>query len=139
MAQIGISWGFSASVVGGPQLAVSQPALSVDAYDVIKASVPAAKTGFAIDLQPATAAGEVRFLAVTSDNYTDPAHPSSTITYKVDLSPNAITLDGPLLLVGAGAVSVLNGAAAPPQKLHVDNNLSIAITLQILVGRMLPP
>lgn len=123
---IKVNWSFNATVQGGPKLSiVDKPALTVGAYDLVTATIDAGAAGVNVDLQPSNTAGDVVLLVITSDTY------DSTITYSA--GGGAITLDGPHLLVGAGAVGLLG--ATPPVALSFDNPLADPIAVQVLVGR----
>ncbi len=124
---INVNWKFQAAVQGGPTLAMDQPPISVAAYDVIQATIPATTSSFIVHVQPAGTAGDVIFFALSSSKY-DPG-----LTYKVNAVATSHTFDGPLLLIGSGAMSLLD--AMPPQMLTLDNSLASPVDIQILVGR----
>jgi hypothetical protein len=128
---VNLTWQFQAAVPGGPSLTINQPSLQLGAYDVVSVTVPASTSGFVVPVQPSTTAGDVILLVVVSSKY------DAGITYTVDALGVSQTLDGPHMLVGSGAVSLLN-SAAPPQKLIVANTLTSDITLQVLAGRKVP-
>jgi hypothetical protein len=117
-------------VSGGPQQFVSQ-ALAVDAYDKLQVLIAAANGGpavRAVEVQPG-GAGQVRLLMVTASSYDPP------LSYKVD-GGAAIDLDGPLLLVGAGAVGAFS---ATQSSFEFTNAESSPYTVDILVGRDATP
>jgi hypothetical protein len=128
---VNITWQFQVAVPGGPALTINQPNIQLGAYDVVSVNVPAATSGFVVPVQPSTTAGDVILLVVSSSQY-DPG-----ISYTVDALGVSHSLDGPHMLLGSGAVSLLNGAA-PPQKLTFNNTLTSDITLQVLAGRKVP-
>jgi hypothetical protein len=123
---IDISWGFNAAVAGGPQISlVNAPKITVDAYDLVTATLAGAATNVALNIQPTTGAGDVVLFALSADVY------DKSVTY--DPGGGAQALDGPVLLVGAGAVGLLG--ATPPKTLTFDNGLATAVRVQVLVGR----
>jgi hypothetical protein len=126
-----VTWQFQAVVPGGPSLTLNQPSLDVSGYDVVSVEVPGATNNFAIAVQPSAGAGTVILMIVSSSQY-DPG-----ISYTVDAVGVSHVLDGPHVLVGSGAVSLLN-SGAPPQKLIFNNTLANAITVQVLAGRKIP-
>jgi hypothetical protein len=77
-----ISWKLNVSIPSGPSLALSS-AISVDAYDRIAVTVPAAAAPVEVevDVQPG-AVGRVLFLVVRSDVYGD------NLKYKVHATGN---------------------------------------------------
>lgn len=118
-------------VTGGPKKTVAQT-ISVEAYDKIGITVDAATPGGpstkTVEVQPG-GAGQVQFLLITASSYTTP------LTYTID-GGTSITLDAPLLLAGAGAVSAL---AATQQTFVFSNSDSAANAVEILVGRDATP
>jgi hypothetical protein len=128
---VNLTWQFQAAVPGGPSLTINQPNLQLGAYDVVSVTVPASTSGFVVPVQPSATPGDVILLVVVSSKY------DAGITYTVDSVGVTHTLDGPQMLLGSGAVSLLN-SAAPPQKLTFANTLTSDITLQVLAGRKVP-
>lgn len=128
---VNINWQFQTTIPGGPAFILNQPALQVDAYDVVTAKITATATNIAVPIQPSSGAGNVLFLIVSAGQY------DAKLTYTVDKIKNTLTLDGPHMLVGSGAVSLLN-SNAPPQTLTFSNGTATDINVQIVVGRKLP-
>ncbi len=128
---VNINWQFQTMIAGGPAFIVNQPAIQVDAYDVVTVTVPATTNNVAVPIQPSSTVGDVVFLVITSSQY-DPG-----ITYTVDGLAVVHALDGPHTLVGSGAVGFLN-SAAPPQKLTFNNTLAKGVNVQVVVGRKVP-
>jgi len=124
---VNINWQFQAAIPGGPAFTLNLPNVSVDGYDVVAVTIPAGKT-LAVPIQPSSPSGDVVFLVVSSSQY-DPG-----LTYTVDAVGVAHAVDGPHLLVGSGAVGLVNGAASP-QTLTFDNTLANDIDVQVVVGR----
>jgi len=128
-----IQWKLNVQVAGGPGISASR-SLEVEAYDLISVNVLAITsppdTDKAVDVQPGEA-GQVKFLAITSDRY------GEGLTYKVNDAGNpSIALDQPQVLVGEGAVGLLDPA---PTKLFFSTTLSQDASVQILVGRDATP
>jgi hypothetical protein len=126
---VSINWQFQATIPGGPAMSISQPAVSVDAYDVVTAAIAAGATSD-LAIQPTSTAGKVVLLILSSSQY------DTTISYTVDALTDKHVLDGPLTLVGAGAIGLLNSAASP-QHLIFTNGFSKVINVQVVVGRKL--
>ncbi len=115
-----INWTLNVQVVGGPQVSASD-AITVGAYDKIEAVVPS-NGGTTVNVQPGDGA---QFLLITASSY-------EHLTYQVDVSVTPITLDGPHLLIGAGAVSLLG---ATQNQFTFSNSDGGDITVSVLVGR----
>ncbi|MGB7539950.1 MAG: hypothetical protein WBM17_15525 [Anaerolineales bacterium] len=117
-----IVWSFKAQVSGGPTLSVTDT-IEMDAYDKIDATIPKNSVATAVEVQPGDGA---KFLLILAASYED-------LTYKVDDRVGAITLDGPHILIGEGAVSLLhdtqNTLTFTNANATTDNKVSI------LVGR----
>ena len=126
-----ITWQFQATIPGGPALTLKTPDIPFAGYDVVALTIPANTNNVAVDIQPSAGAGEVVFLVVSSSQY------DAKVTYTVDGIATSHALDGPHVLLGSGAVSLLNDAAAP-QKLTFDNTLTKDINVQVVVGRKVP-
>jgi hypothetical protein len=114
-----IGWTLSAQVAGGPKEVISG-VLEVGAYDRVQAVVPAGGTT-TVDVQPGDGA---QFLLVAANRYTD-------LAYTVD-GGSAVALDGPHILVGAGAVGLLG---ATQNQFEFDNGGAEDVTVRVLVGR----
>jgi hypothetical protein len=132
---IDVNWKFQAAVQGGPNLAADQPAIKVDAYDVVQVNIlapvsPATAVKSTVFIQPVETGPEVIFFALTSSKY------DGKLTYTVNPPAASRPLDGPLLLIGSGAVGLLD--ANPPKKLEINNGTGSAVDIQILVGRKNP-
>jgi hypothetical protein len=125
-----IDWSFNVVVAGGPKFSASR-SVQVDAYDKVDATVPKKEGTTAgtatVNVQP-SGEGKVQFLLITASVYDD------KLTYKVDGGATDIKLDEPQVLVGDGAVRLLN--ATQKQfvfKNEIDPPADAAI--QILAGR----
>ena len=119
-----ISWSFLVRVGGGPQVTASD-AMDVDGYDKFKITVPDTETQ-QVDLVP-TGSEPVRLLVI------NPATPAETLTYRV--GSNDVPLDAPHVLLGAGAVGLLEGATS----LSFTNGTGAEAEIEILVGRDATP
>lgn len=128
---VSVNWQFQAAVPSGPSVVINQPHIQVSGYDVVSVTVPAAASNLAVPVQPSTTAGDVILMIISSNRY-DPG-----ITYTVDGVGVPHALDAPHLLMGSGAVSLLN-AGAPPQNLNFSNTLTSDVSVQILAGRKIP-
>ena len=126
-----INWQFQGAIPGGPAFTINQPTIAVDAYDVAAVTIPATASNVEVPIQPSSGAGDVVFLVVSSSQY-DPG-----LSYTVDALGVSHALDGPHILIGSGAVGLLN-SAAPPQKLTFNSTLSKDANVQVVVGRKIP-
>jgi hypothetical protein len=117
-------------VPNGPALGFKQ-ILDVDAYDKIDVSIPAnpATTDKKVELVGGT--GDVQFIAITSDFF------GSDLTYKINSSTTARTLDQPHLFMGKGAVSLFD--AAPATLFFSNAATGQDAKVQILIGRDATP
>lgn len=118
-----ISWNYVAQALNGPSLS-GQGEVVVDAYDKIAVTIPAGVTQ-EIDLVPN---GTVSLLVI------NPAVPDIDLSY--DVGGNAVALDGPHVLIGTGAVSLLLAAR---RNLSFTNNTAADATIEILLGRDATP
>jgi hypothetical protein len=105
--------------------------IPVAAYDVVVLTIPASTNNVAVPIQPSSTPGDVVFLVVSSSQY------DAGVNYTVDAVAATHVLDAPHILVGSGAVSLLN-SASPPQKLTFNNTLTKDINVQVVVGRKVP-
>ena len=101
------------------------------AYDVASATIAAGASNIDVMVQPSSTAGDVLLVVVSSDTY-DPG-----LTYKIDGSAAAHALDAPHVMLGAGAVGLMNGGA-PPQKLTFSSTLAKDANIQVVAGRKNP-
>lgn len=120
-----INWSFTVGAVGGPRIAGSA-GLQVGAYDKLSITLAAGAEDVDVQLQPATAAGKVDVLVVAATTYDE------GLTFSADGGTTAFALAGPLVLIGAGAVELLDAA---PRTLRLGNATTEDITLDILIGR----
>jgi hypothetical protein len=121
-----ISWSMTAQVPGGPKLSLSKT-FEVGAYDVVE-EVLSDTTPKTLDVQPSSSSDLVKFLIVSSTQY------SENITYSVNSDSTSIKLDAPQVFLGEGAVSLL-ASSPPPQTITFTNNSGEEVRISILVGR----
>ncbi len=114
------------SVPAGPTVAISQK-LTVDAYDKFDVTVPDATTALTVKLVP-SGAGTVSFVLVSpaADQLSD------NLTYKVNAGTATHALNGPHLLIGAGAAALLD---SDPTSLTFANSSGKNAEITILIGR----
>jgi hypothetical protein len=117
-----INWNFVAQVLNGPSVS-GAGTLDIEAYDKIAVTIAAGATQ-QVNLTPS---GTVSLIII------NPTVPDVDLSYKV--GANAVVLDGPLVLIGTGAVSLLGGAA----DLSFTNNTAADATIDILLGRDATP
>lgn len=117
-----INYQLAVQVTGGPKLSVAKT-LAVEAYDVISVEIPAAGSAD-VEIEPAAAAGRVKLLLLMADTYED-------LTY--DVGGTDHPLDGPALLVGDGAVALLD--ATPGTVTFKNAHATEARPIQVFVGR----
>jgi len=116
-------WSVMVRAVGGPQVAVSA-SLQVEAYDKLAVTIADGATT-QVDLAPS--GGEVALVLISASS------PSPDLTYEV--AGNTVALNGPLALIGSGAVGLLGGATS----LSFTNGTGADADIQILVGRDATP
>lgn len=118
-------------VPNGPKISINQT-LTLDAYDKVDIVIAAGAAGKVVELLPSTASGRVLFLMVVSTWY------GEKLSYKVNTpTGTSFTLDQPHLLMGKGALAMLDIAA--PEELLFDNTDTKDATVQILIGRDATP
>jgi hypothetical protein len=120
-----INWSVTFDAVLGPRVAGSGTQV-LDAYDKLSVELAAGAANVDVDTQPSATAGEVKLMVVTAGRY------DVGVTISADSGTTTALLDGPLVLIGAGAVSLL---ADPPQTLQFDNPHTDPVEVDILVGR----
>ncbi|MGY1829086.1 hypothetical protein ACI8AA_01510 [Geodermatophilus sp. SYSU D01180] len=120
-----INWSVNFAVVLGPKAAASG-SQTTDAYDKMSIQLAAAATDVDVDVQPSAAAGDVQLLIIMASSY------KADVSFSADAGTTSFVLDGPLVLIGAGPVSLL---ADPPQTLRFANPSADPVDVNILVGR----
>jgi hypothetical protein len=120
-----INWSVTFDAVTGPRVAESGTT-TVAAYDKLSVQLAGGDTDIDVDVQPSSTAGDVEILVITASAY------DVGLTFSADAGTTVTTLDGPVVLVGAGAVGLL---ADPPQTLRFTNPDANPVDVAILVGR----
>ena len=115
-----IKWNFVTQVLKGPSVSAAGSIVDADAYDKFEVELADTVTQ-AVDLVPAGAG--ISLLVI------NPKTPDADLSY--DLSGNPVVLDGPHVLIGEGAVSLLGGATS----LTFTNSTGADAVIEILVGR----
>ena len=129
-----ITYKVDLAVEKGPTSSLTRD-LEVDAYDLLKVTVPGGDSGtpgtVTVDVQPGDIK-QIKLLSITSSRYDE------KLTYKVDGAGSDIPLDAPQLLVGAGALGVM-GTTAKQFVFTNKAGMDKSADLQILVGRKATP
>ena len=123
---IDLRYQLTVTLPDGPRRAVTD-VLTVEAYDVFAVTLdpaPAAGATQTLQLLSAAAAAAATFVMITASVYQD-------VTYDVAASGTARPLDGPHLLIGAGAVSLLPA----PTTITLVNASAEPRAVEILIGR----
>ena len=118
-------------IPNGPSISSSR-SVEVEAFDLIEVELASGAADVEVEVQPG-AAGQVKFLAVTSTRY------GPEVSYKVNTAAATEThaLDQPHVLAGDGAVAMLD---ASPELLFLSNAFTDGdVNVQILVGRDATP
>lgn len=114
-----IKWNFVTQVLKGPSVSAASAIDEIDAYD--KFEIALADTGTqVVNLTPG---GATSLLVI------NPRPPHADLSYELDGNP--VALDGPHVLIGTGAVSLLGGATS----LTFTNNTGADAVIEILIGR----
>jgi hypothetical protein len=114
-----IKWNFVTQVMKGPSISAAASIDEVDAYD--KFDIALADT--AVQVVNLTPGGNTSLLVI------NPRLPHADLSY--ELNGNPVPLDGPHVLIGAGAVGLLGGATS----LTFTNNTGADAVIEILIGR----
>ena len=124
-----INWACNVQVVNGPKISAADT-VDVEAYDNIEVTVPkhqGTTDGTAsVEVQPG-AQNHVMFLLIQAGTYQ-----GSPLSYTVEGSSKSVKLDAQQLLIGAGAVGLLDGS---PTGLTFTNTGSADVSVRILIGR----
>lgn len=120
-----VSWSYAVQVLGGPTV-TGTGTLFPDSYIKLNIVVPKKKS-LDVEVQPGGGSG-LLFLAI------QPAKPSADLSYTA--GTDTFLLDGPHLLIGAGAVSLLAGAVGT---LKFENKSDFDAEISILAGRDATP
>jgi hypothetical protein len=114
-----IKWNFVTQVLKGPSISAASSIEGVDAYDKFDISLADTETQV-VNLTPG---GNTYLLVINPDT------PHEDLSYELDGNP--VALDGPHVLIGAGAVSLLGGVTS----LTFTNNTGADTAIEILIGR----
>ena len=125
-----IVYTLNVQVAGGPKLPAPTITLEVDAYDKILVNIEKNATDKTVELQPSSTAGQVQFLMITASDY-------KLLSYKVNSGTDIFQLDAPHLLIGKGAVKMLD--EAPAQLLFSNSSSTQDAAIEILVDRDATP
>src|SRR5215213_539609 len=120
-----INWSVTFEAVLGPRVSDSGTS-SVAAYDKLSVQVAGNAADFDVGVQPSATGGDVELLVLTASSY------EADVTFSADAGATEFVLNGPVVLVGSGAVSLL---AAAPQTLRFNNPDANPVDIEILVGR----
>jgi hypothetical protein len=117
-----VAWSFSVGVDQGPRVAGSD-SFAVDAYDKLSVVLEAGAADVDVEVQPA---GKVKVLVVRPSAF------DAAITLSADAGATKFALDGPIVLIGSGAVAMLD---EEPKTLRFANGTAADVTVDVLVGR----
>lgn len=120
-----LNWSYAAQVVGGPTVSGSG-AMEIEAYEKLTVTVPANGT-LDVEILPG-GGGSLQLLVM------NPATPSEDLSYAI--GSEYVVLDGPHVLIGAGAVGLL---ASTIGKLKFKNDSTADVEISILAGRDATP
>ena len=126
-----INWAFTAQVSDGPTQQLSG-SIDIEGYEEIEVDVTAGAST-KVNVQPADGG---LFLLISSSNYDTLTYEVLDATDKAVGTPSTKTLDGPHILVGAGAVALLETAE---NTIKFSKGGSEDATVNILVGRDATP
>ena len=116
-----LNWTFAARVLGGPTIADSGE-VEIEAYVKLAVTV---KKGTTQDVEIFPGDGGSASVVVIN-----PVEPSDKLTYEV--GPDKVPLDGPHVLIGAGAVGMLGNKVGT---LKFENGTAHDAEVSILAGR----
>jgi hypothetical protein len=125
--------------INGSQVTSLSRSIEVEATDSITINVRGTAdasgpdTDKEVELQPTSTSGQVTFIGITADRY------DANLKYKVNAIGNPeVPLDQPQVLLGEGAVGLLDNTEAPTS-LFFSSNIAENAEIQILVGRDATP
>ena len=121
-----VTWSFSIQVAGGPNVGGTST-LIAEAYDKVQVDLEDNTTDKVVNLAP-DGAGTTKLIAII------PKKPDAKLTYK--RGADNVMLDGPHLLIGDGAVSLLalNGGS-----LKFTNTTGAVASIDVFVARDATP
>jgi len=112
------------AVADGPNIEASDH-FDAEAFEKIEAEIPKNSVPTTLNVQPSLLT-ELKALIIISDSYED-------LTFTVDEAATEFTLDGPLMLVGAGNIGMLG--ATVNNLIFTNANATTAKNVTILVVR----
>lgn len=120
-----INYAVSMAAEGGPTVEADDH-FDAESFTKIEATIPKNSVATTVDLQPSEVA-MLQAIIITATSYAD-------LTYTVDEGVTVKTLDGPLMLVGAGNIEDHFGATC--EKLVFTNaNVTVDNPITILLAR----
>jgi hypothetical protein len=120
-----IKWSVTFEAVLGPRVAEAGE-LVVGAYDKVSVLLAGNATDLDVDVQPSATSGDLELLVLKAGKY------DAGVTYSADAGATHFDLDGPVALIGTGAVALLGAA---PQTLRFSNPSADPVDIEILAGR----
>ena len=120
-----VNWSFTIDTVEGPRLSGSD-VMDLHAYDKVSVTLEPGVADVDVAVQPVDEAGLVRLLVIRASAYNE------ALTFSADGGTTELPLEGPVVLIGSGAVRLLADA---PQELRLANGTASAVTVDILAGR----
>jgi len=120
-----INWSVTFDSVLGPKIREAGSQV-VGAYDKLSIQLAGNASDVEVDVQPSATAGDVELFVLRASSYT------SDVTFSADAGATDFTLNGPVVLIGSGAVALL---AAAPQTLRFSNPDADPVDIDILVRR----
>jgi hypothetical protein len=120
-----IKWSTTFDVALGPRI-MESGSTETGAYDKLHLELAGNDVDIDTAIQPSGNPGDVKLLVLRASKY------DVGVTYSADAGATKRVLDGPVVLIGAGAVSLL---ADPPKTLRFTNPDANPVSIDILVGR----
>lgn len=120
-----INWSVTFDVVLGPTISESGNKV-VAAYDKVSIQLAGHAVDVDVDVQPSTVDGQVELLVLRASSY------DAGVTISADAGTTTFTVDGPVVLIGSGAVALL---AKSPQTLRFSNPDDDAVDIDVIVAR----
>jgi hypothetical protein len=126
-----LSYQFKAAIGGGPSFS-AQSQLDTESYSLTQVAIPITAGGVGTTVAiGAGAATEIQMLCISVDNYRNAAG-ALAISVTTAALGTPLMLDGPLVLMGAGAAALLG---TPIDSLDFNNGTGAERTVTILVAR----
>jgi hypothetical protein len=119
-----VNYSMGLAVADGPNIVASDH-FDAEAFEKIEAEIPKNSVATTLNVQPSLLT-ELKALIIIADSYED-------LTFTVDEVVTVRTLDGPLMLVGAGNIGMLG--ATVNNLIFTNANATTAKNVTILVVR----